>query len=140
MKKTYKIVPDRNQQDQFFLYLDNALILTGPEHDVWRSFQRRINSTVSAIRQHGGEPAIERWQEEDATLVSVTWEEARKGELRCLELPPDSWKALDDLAETTNSLAEAGPNAGSPSWRTLIRRIADGKLQVTKPPQDAGKK
>jgi hypothetical protein len=137
MKKTYKIAPDRNQENQFLLYLNDRLILTGNEHDVWRSFQRRINSTVSAIRQHGGEPLVERWTDEDAHLVQVTWAESPKGELRCLELPTDSWKSLEDLAENTASFAKSGPHTGQSSWRTLIRRIADGELKILREEKDA---
>jgi hypothetical protein len=33
---------------------------------------------------------------------------------------------LIELAAATNSLAPTGTYAGEPSWRTLIKRIADG--------------
>lgn len=40
------------------------------------------------------------------------------------------WGALNKIATETGSLAERGDNAGNPSWRTLLRRIADGELKV----------
>lgn len=40
------------------------------------------------------------------------------------------WRALERIATETGSLAERGDNAGNPSWRTLLRRIADGELMV----------
>jgi hypothetical protein len=49
-------------------------------------------------------------------------------ERRSLELTPEQWAALEQLAAKTNSLAPTGPDAGRPSWRTLIRRIADHEL------------
>ena len=108
--------------------------MTGPERQVWESFRRRIASTTSAITQHNGvEPQVEEWRDEDATLVAITWEEAPKKQ-RCIELPIRTWKALEKLAESTDSLSQAGPAAGSPSWRALIRRIAEGDLEVSPGP------
>jgi len=40
------------------------------------------------------------------------------------------WKALERIAAETGSIAERGDNAGNPSWRTLLRRMADGELTV----------
>jgi hypothetical protein len=40
------------------------------------------------------------------------------------------WKALERIATETSSFAERGDNAGKPSWRTLLRRMADGELTV----------
>lgn len=49
---------------------------------------------------------------------------------RSLPLAPDEWAALERIAAETQSLAERGSNAGIASWRTLIRRIANGELVV----------
>jgi len=38
------------------------------------------------------------------------------------------WRTLERIAAETGSTAERGDNAGNPSWRTLLRRIADGEL------------
>jgi len=121
------------------LYLDDTLILTGREQVIWRSFRRRINSTISTIRQHDAEPHVERGTEEDANLVQVSWDEATKGELHCLELPSDSWRALEGLAESTGSFAKSGPHTGKSSWCTLIRRIANSEFTL-QPSEAAGKK
>lgn len=45
-------------------------------------------------------------------------------------LTDTQWKNLEQVAAKTGSLAERGDNAGGPSWRTLLRRIADGELVV----------
>lgn len=47
-----------------------------------------------------------------------------------LALSPEQWAALDALAADLAGPAPKGRTAGSPSWRTLIRDIADGKLAV----------
>lgn len=47
-----------------------------------------------------------------------------------LTLTPEQWAALDALAADLAGPAPKGRTAGSPSWRTLIRDIADGKLAV----------
>lgn len=54
-------------------------------------------------------------------------------ERRSLILTPEEWATLERLAETTDSRAPTGPNAGEPSWRTLIKRIADQEITITKP-------
>lgn len=51
-------------------------------------------------------------------------------ERRSLELTPNQWQALDRLAASLGALAPTGPTAGQPSWRTLIRHIADAGLEV----------
>ncbi len=56
-------------------------------------------------------------------------------ERRSLELTPAEWRALERLAADTASEAPTGPNAGRPSWRTLIKRIADNELTITPQPQ-----
>lgn len=41
--------------------------------------------------------------------------------------------ALEAIAAQTGSVARTSQNAGKPSWRTLIKDIANGRLVVTKP-------
>jgi hypothetical protein len=50
---------------------------------------------------------------------------------RSLELTPEQWAVLDRIAAQTSSFAPSGPSAGQPSWRTLIERIAERKMEVT---------
>ena len=47
-----------------------------------------------------------------------------------LTLSPEQWAALDALAADLAGPAPKGRTAGSPSWRTLIRDIANGRLEV----------
>lgn len=47
-----------------------------------------------------------------------------------LKLTPVQWDALKRLAAETGSVAPTGPSAGQPSWRTLIKRIADGEIKL----------
>ncbi len=56
-------------------------------------------------------------------------------ERRSIELTPAEWRALERLAAETGSEAPTGPNAGRPSWRTLIKRIADNDLTIAHPSQ-----
>jgi len=49
---------------------------------------------------------------------------------RSLELTAAQWDALDAIAASTESLAPSGPTAGKPSWRSLIKRIADKDLTI----------
>lgn len=44
-------------------------------------------------------------------------------------------KTLTAIAAQTDSKAATGTNAGKPSWRTLIKRIANGELEVTEKPR-----
>ena len=60
---------------------------------------------------------------------------AQQFQRRSLELTADQWAALERLAEQTASAAPTGPNAGQPSWRTLIKRIADHDLHITRQAQ-----
>lgn len=48
-----------------------------------------------------------------------------------LRLYDDEIKRLEEIARKTGSLAATGKNAGNPSWRTLIKRIANNELEVT---------
>ena len=50
----------------------------------------------------------------------------RTFERRSLELTAEQWAVIEQLAAQTDSLAPGGPKAFSPSWRTLIKRIANG--------------
>lgn len=49
---------------------------------------------------------------------------------KSLKLTVEQWQILDNLAEQTNSTATTGTTAGEPSWRALIRRIADKEVIV----------
>jgi hypothetical protein len=49
---------------------------------------------------------------------------------RSLELTENQWQQLEQLAAATDSKAEKGPSKGKPSWRTLIRRIAEGDIKI----------
>lgn len=51
---------------------------------------------------------------------------------RSLELTEAQWQQLEALAVATDSRAEKGPSKDQPSWRTLIRRIAEGELRINK--------
>lgn len=48
-----------------------------------------------------------------------------------IELTEEEWRWLDTLAISTGSLASRGETLGKPSWRALIRRIAQNELWVT---------
>ena len=49
---------------------------------------------------------------------------------RSLELTEAQWQQLEELAVATGSKAEKGTSKGKPSWRTLIRRIAEGDIKI----------
>lgn len=49
-----------------------------------------------------------------------------------LELTDAQWHNLERIAQASGSLAPTGSNAGKPSWRTLMKRIADGDLKVSR--------
>jgi hypothetical protein len=49
-----------------------------------------------------------------------------------LLLTPEGWTRLEAIAADLGSIAPSGSNAGQPSWRTLIKAIADGSLTVTR--------
>jgi hypothetical protein len=49
-----------------------------------------------------------------------------------LLLTPDQWAALDRLAAETGSVAPSGTRAGEPSWRSLVKRIANGEYKLVK--------
>ena len=56
---------------------------------------------------------------------------------RSLSLTPGEWKRLEQLAELHHTPALTGPNAGEPSWRSLIRAIAQDKFILTRMPKKA---
>lgn len=126
--KIYRITP--TTENEFALYEGGQLVVTGDRPTVVQARDRRIRSTLTAIRQHGGEPQVEVNDHDGIETITIRWEPVPPSELRCLKLPPDSWQRLEALAQATDSVARAGPYRGSPSWRTLIRRIADGELQI----------
>ena len=139
MKKVYKIIPTE-EPHQYILYQDDTLIFTGESSAVHTRLYQRLHRTISAIEQHGGSPQVDTQVDEHGVeRFIVTWEGGSKTEMRCIGLPAEAWLNLEELAEATDSIAKTGRNVGQPSWRALIRRIADGDL-IIRPRQDAGKK
>jgi hypothetical protein len=51
---------------------------------------------------------------------------------RSLPLMPDEWERLEQLAKVHQTLAPTGPNAGKPSWRSLIKEIAQDRFILTR--------
>lgn len=47
-----------------------------------------------------------------------------------VRLTKDEERELNAWAERTNSIAQFGTNAGRPSWRTMLRRLARGELTI----------
>jgi len=134
MKKVYKLVPT-SEPHHYTLYQNDKPVLTGNSSAVLTSLANRIAHTEKAIRQHGGDPLIETSMEGDVQIVTITWDGGSNTEMRCIGLSAEAWLALEELAETTNSLAKTGRFAGQPSWRALFRRIAEGDLVIQ--PRDA---
>jgi hypothetical protein len=54
-----------------------------------------------------------------------------KKQRRSLELTPANWHQLTIIAATCGALSERGPTAGEPSWRALVRMIAQGDIEAT---------
>lgn len=50
---------------------------------------------------------------------------------KTLRLFPSDFDALQTLAGEVGALAPTGPNAGRPSWRSLLREIARGSVEVS---------
>lgn len=50
---------------------------------------------------------------------------------RSLELTPAEWQALERLAAEHDTTAPTGATAGKPSWRSLIKAIANGAITLT---------
>ncbi len=51
---------------------------------------------------------------------------------RSLELTAEQWQAIETLASELATNAPSGPSAGRPSWRSLIKLLADGRLTISK--------
>jgi len=51
---------------------------------------------------------------------------------RSIKLSPDEWAHLHRLAAQLNATAPTGTTAGQPSWRSLIKEIAQGKIELTR--------
>jgi len=49
---------------------------------------------------------------------------------RSLYLSPDEWAALEALAEQVGAVPSQGSQTETPTWRTLIKWIAQGKLKL----------
>lgn len=47
-----------------------------------------------------------------------------------LELSENEWQALEILADITQSLSTRGRYPNQPSWRILIKRIANGEIKL----------
>ena len=47
---------------------------------------------------------------------------------RSLELTQPEWDALDKLAAELGSLSVSKRNPGKPTWRTLVKDIANGAI------------
>ena len=129
MRKIYKIIPT-DEPYQYTLFQNDEPILTDNSSVVLTNMVNRIANTEKAIRQHGGEPIIETRIGGGIQIVTIDWEGGSKTEMRCVGLSVGTWLALEELAQATNSLAKTGKYAGQPSWRALIRRIAEGELTL----------
>lgn len=55
-----------------------------------------------------------------------------KSKRQSIKLQVVLWEKLENLAIQTNSISLRGSKTGKPSWRVLIRRIANGELEVIK--------
>jgi hypothetical protein len=55
---------------------------------------------------------------------------------RSIPLMPEEWQRLEQLAKEHHTLAPTGPNAGGPSWRSLMKAIAQGRLTLTRTPAE----
>lgn len=54
-------------------------------------------------------------------------------ERRSLQLMPDDWQRLEQLAAEFGTTPPSGPTAGTPSWRSLVKEIARGDLVISRP-------
>lgn len=48
------------------------------------------------------------------------------------EITREQLDNLNELAAQVGSVAERGPTTGEPSWRTLLRQISEGEINVSK--------
>lgn len=51
---------------------------------------------------------------------------------KSLKLTAEQWAKLDSLADAFEATSPTGTRAGKPSWRTLIKEIADGTIKLSK--------
>lgn len=51
---------------------------------------------------------------------------------RSLELTPEQWQALEQLAKNFGTKSATGPRAKTPSWRVLIQQIANQTIVLGK--------
>jgi hypothetical protein len=49
------------------------------------------------------------------------------------KLQDEAVEALEALAACSGSIAASGQYAGQPSWRTMLRRLAEGELVLVDP-------
>jgi len=49
---------------------------------------------------------------------------------KSLPLTQEEWENLEELAQKLQVLSPTGPSFGKPSWRSLIKAIANGDLLV----------
>lgn len=53
-------------------------------------------------------------------------------ERRSLQLTVEQWQALAATSRALGLRSEGGARVGTPSWRTLLRLVADGELIVSR--------
>jgi hypothetical protein len=53
-----------------------------------------------------------------------------------LILTPSEWQALSALAARFWTVPPTGPNTTEPSWRTLIKAIANGEITLKRAPSE----
>lgn len=51
-------------------------------------------------------------------------------ERRSLKLSGDEWKRLEEEAVKFGTAASTGTNFGKPSWRNLVKKIANGEIKL----------
>lgn len=59
----------------------------------------------------------------------------KNARLTSVRLKQSEVESLTAIAAKTESIAATSVNAGKPSWRTLIKRIAHGELKVIEKPR-----
>lgn len=57
---------------------------------------------------------------------------------RSLPLTADNWQAIDEIAQAYGEamVPARGPNSDTPSWRTMIRKIAEGEYVILPAPEE----
>jgi len=51
---------------------------------------------------------------------------------RSLVLWPEEWEKLERLADELGTCPPTGPRAGRPSWRSLVKEIARGDIELVR--------